>query len=55
MIELISISPIEKNRKSKKGANGNTDPEKSSIKRPTGTSPVNILNKSKNTFSGALL
>lgn len=37
--EANNFSPIEKNRKSKKGS---TDPEKSSSKRPTGTSPVNF-------------
>jgi hypothetical protein len=33
---------IEKGKKSKKGASSSADPEKSSIKRPAGTSAVNL-------------
>ena len=35
------MSSVEKNKRSKKGASGTANPDKSSIKRPTGTSPVN--------------
>jgi hypothetical protein len=36
-------------KRAKKSSKSNADPERSSIKRPTGTSPVN-LNQSKNSI-----
>jgi hypothetical protein len=41
-IKLTTLSKKEKGKKTKKGASNSVDPEKSSIKRPAGTSAVNL-------------